>query len=203
MGVVKANPIEYAERYGQTLKRALELPPFVKEIQPPQGVVLAADSNGNPTHVYELEGDVYALNLVDLEREGLLEYRYLLKQVKSSEDSNNNNNNNNAVSLRNNSVNQVLNDLIRLFSSEQQQKQQQQQQPERTDSNNSQKSNDDNKKLTLDEAERLLTLTTQRLGKDLTDDELREFFQTVEIDDEGQIEKKEFKRVFEKLLKQI
>ena len=31
--------------------------------------------------MYELEGDVYALNLVDLEREGLVEYRYLLKQV--------------------------------------------------------------------------------------------------------------------------
>lgn len=34
--------------------------------------------------MYELEGDVYALNLVDLEREGLLEYRYMLKQVSGS-----------------------------------------------------------------------------------------------------------------------
>lgn len=31
--------------------------------------------------MYELEGDVYALNLVDLEREGLVEYRYLLKPM--------------------------------------------------------------------------------------------------------------------------
>ncbi len=41
--------------------------------------ILAADT-GTST-IYELEGDIYALNMVDLEREGLVEYRYLLKQI--------------------------------------------------------------------------------------------------------------------------
>jgi hypothetical protein len=39
------------------------------EIKPPQGVVLAADYQYNG--VYELEGDVQALKLVDLDKEGI------------------------------------------------------------------------------------------------------------------------------------
>lgn len=91
LGIVRANPVEYVQRYGTSLKRSIELPPFVKEIKPPDGVVLAADtsslsssasaSQSQPHALYELEGDVYALNLVDLEREGLVEYRYLLRQM--------------------------------------------------------------------------------------------------------------------------
>lgn len=82
LGVVRANPIEYVQRYGSSLKRAIELPSFVKEIRPPAGVTLAAESGSS--NFYELEGDVYALNLVDLEREGLVEYKYSLKQVEAS-----------------------------------------------------------------------------------------------------------------------
>ncbi len=64
LGVIRANPAEYVARYGATLKTARELPSFVLEIKPPAGVVLAADYQYNP--VYELEGDVGALKLVDL-----------------------------------------------------------------------------------------------------------------------------------------
>ena len=78
---MRANPVEYVQRYGSSLKRSIELPTFVKEIKPPAGVILAADSGAS--NVYELEGDVYALNLVDLEREGLVEYRYLVKPLEA------------------------------------------------------------------------------------------------------------------------
>lgn len=44
LGIVRANPVEYVQRYGSSLKRSIELPSFVKEIKPPDGVVLAADS---------------------------------------------------------------------------------------------------------------------------------------------------------------
>lgn len=44
LGIVRANPVEYVQRYGSTLKRSIELPSFVKEIKPPDGVILAADS---------------------------------------------------------------------------------------------------------------------------------------------------------------
>ena len=73
LGVIRANPAEYVQRYGATLKNSRELPQFVLDIQPPQGVILAADYKYNEVH--ELEGAISALNLVDLEREGLAQYR--------------------------------------------------------------------------------------------------------------------------------
>jgi len=107
LGVVRANPIEYfillkfyklkrkfydlklkkkqfryVKRFGSSLKKSAELPQFVKEIMPPEGVILA-DDNDESTHRYVLEGDVYALNYVDLEREGLQEYRSQLKLSRS------------------------------------------------------------------------------------------------------------------------
>ena len=42
---------------------------YVLDIKNPNGLVLAADYNFNSMH--ELEGNVEALNLVDLESEGL------------------------------------------------------------------------------------------------------------------------------------
>jgi len=73
LGVIRANPVEYVQRYGSTLKIAEEMPDIVKEIRNPEGIVLAANHNYNTLH--ELEGDVDALKLIDLEREGLGEYK--------------------------------------------------------------------------------------------------------------------------------
>ena len=73
LGVVNANPADYVARYGQTLKTSQEIPDFVRKIKPPNGMVLAADTVHRT--VYELEGDVGALKLVDLDGEGLGEYR--------------------------------------------------------------------------------------------------------------------------------
>jgi hypothetical protein len=82
LGVLRANPVEYVERYGASLKTHLELPPFVKEIKPPAGVVLAADYTA-PSYL-ELEGDIQALNYIDFEREGLAEYRTYLARLNQT-----------------------------------------------------------------------------------------------------------------------
>lgn len=82
LGVIRANPAEYVARYGATLKTARELPPFVLEIKPPAGVVLASEQQSN--NVYELEGDVQALRLVDLDREGLGEYKQFVSRLNTS-----------------------------------------------------------------------------------------------------------------------
>jgi hypothetical protein len=79
LGVIRANPAEYVQRYGATLKTARELPQFVLDIKTPDGLVLAADSQAQT--FYELEGDVQALGLVDLDREGLSEYRAFLSKL--------------------------------------------------------------------------------------------------------------------------
>lgn len=79
LGVIKANPIEYINRYGDSLTRSSQLPHFVREIKNPRGLVLAADEE--PKSAHELYGDVHALSLVDLEREGLSEYREQLSRI--------------------------------------------------------------------------------------------------------------------------
>ena len=66
LGVVRANPSEYSARYGATLKRTADLPLFVRDMKPPQGLTLA----GQAAVAYELEGDLHALKLIDLESEG-------------------------------------------------------------------------------------------------------------------------------------
>ncbi len=78
MGVVDADPNEYRQNYSDSI--VTDLPQFVLDIKPPEGITLAADHK--PTHVIELEGDIEALKLIaDLDREGLGEYREYLVQA--------------------------------------------------------------------------------------------------------------------------
>jgi hypothetical protein len=76
MGVIDADPTEYRHNYKDTM--VSELPQFVRDIKPPEGLRLAADHPA-PSNVVELEGDIEALKLVaDLDREGLGAYREFL-----------------------------------------------------------------------------------------------------------------------------
>ncbi len=60
------------------MKQLSEMPQFVKDIRPPEGLVLASESG--ETDVGELEGDIEALSLVDLSAEGLSEYSQFVQQ---------------------------------------------------------------------------------------------------------------------------
>lgn len=84
LGVIRANPAEYVQRYGASLKNATDLPDYVANIKTPEGLVLAANYRYNTIH--ELEGDLQALRLVDLDREGLAEYRSYLSKLGISYD---------------------------------------------------------------------------------------------------------------------
>jgi hypothetical protein len=80
LGVIKANPAEYVERYGASLTLPQNLPDFVLDIKTPEGLVLAADYQ--PAALHELEGDLDAFKLVqNLEAEGLGEYREYLANL--------------------------------------------------------------------------------------------------------------------------
>jgi hypothetical protein len=81
LGVVRANPVEYVQRYGQSLTVSNDLPQFVVDIDTPNGLVLAADFKFKGP--YELEGDIEALKLIDLEKEGLGEYKSYLSKLGS------------------------------------------------------------------------------------------------------------------------
>ena len=78
LGVIRANPVEYVQRYGAELKVSTALPQFVLDIKTPTEVgVLAADYRAKA--LLELEGQLEGFKFVDLDKEGLSEYRsYLL-----------------------------------------------------------------------------------------------------------------------------
>lgn len=83
LGIVKMDPNEYIQKYGKdNLLKSTELPQFVKDIQPPLGIELAA--NKKKPQVNELYGDVFALDFIDLEKEGLNEYNNSKKNDKKS-----------------------------------------------------------------------------------------------------------------------
>ena len=75
LGVTKVCPEDYIVKFGSTLKTYDELPDFVKEIQAPANLRLASQVRAN---VSRLEGDLDALGLIDLDKEGLSEYRIFL-----------------------------------------------------------------------------------------------------------------------------
>jgi len=79
LGVIKANPAEYVQRYGTSLKISQDLPQFVLDIKTPSEFVLAADHKHST--VFELEGQLEAFKYVDLDREGLSEYRAQLERL--------------------------------------------------------------------------------------------------------------------------
>lgn len=79
LGVIRANPTEYINRYGDALTKANQLPNYVTEIKNPKDLLLAADLKHTPSP--ELYGDLYALNYVDLDREGLGEYKNYLERA--------------------------------------------------------------------------------------------------------------------------
>jgi hypothetical protein len=81
LGVTNADPEEYRKLYAKDLVSSQELPLFLNRIQPPAGITLASNWRLPKDYVHELEGDVHALNLIDLDKEGLSEYRdYLVNK---------------------------------------------------------------------------------------------------------------------------
>jgi len=83
LGIIKANPIEYSQRYGDTLKSSNELPQFVLDIKTPDNMCLAADYK--PNFVHELEGHIDALKLIDLDSEGLSDYKSQVPKITSDQ----------------------------------------------------------------------------------------------------------------------
>ena len=74
LGVVRADPVEYLQKYGDSLKVPSGLPKYVLDITTPEGLgKLAAEHRAK--HVHELEGQLDALKYVDLDKEDLSEYQ--------------------------------------------------------------------------------------------------------------------------------
>lgn len=92
LGTENCNPDEYKKTYGEQLIPAEELPEIANKVglkaaQTNSGKVLAAETS----HKYfnELEGDIHALKMIDLDKEGLSEYKYILDQIVVEENQSN------------------------------------------------------------------------------------------------------------------
>ena len=83
LGVENADPASYASRYSSSLTNSNRLPEIVNRFNDkvPQGEVLAV----NQRHTLpRLVGDIQALGLIDLERNGLGEYRSQIGSISRS-----------------------------------------------------------------------------------------------------------------------
>jgi hypothetical protein len=209
LGIIRANPVEYVQRYGSSLKQANELPDFVLEIQPPAGIVLAADYKYNQVH--ELEGELQALKLVDLDKEGLGQYREQLVRMGiskpisfSSMGSVNNNSyashSTSAAASASASTTLGPSSFVPITSTTQ----------APLGSNITDISNllgeifakvdrDGNGSLTFEEAEKLLVKLNSRLGRRHGHDDVRAFFETLSVNNDGTISLNEFRRAFDRL----
>jgi len=75
LGVIRANPVEYVQRYGAELKVHSALPQFVQDIKTPSEVGQLAWEYKGSSAVATLEGQLEGFKFVNLDTEGMTEYR--------------------------------------------------------------------------------------------------------------------------------
>lgn len=168
LGIVRANPIDYVQRYGTTLRQSNELPKFVTDIKTPDGLVLAADYKYNPLH--ELYGDLSALKLIDLEREGLGYYKsYLLNNI---EQKNNYTNYSKYDAQLDDNVNGLIEKIFRSVD------------------------RDQNGRIGFDEAETLISKLNSKLGRNYTKADEKVFSKCLVNNHDRTLDLEEFRRVF-------
>ncbi|RMZ97230.1 hypothetical protein BpHYR1_038506 [Brachionus plicatilis] len=179
LGIIRANPSEYVNRYGSTLKSAKDMPDFVLEIKPPNGIKLASEDGAEQVH--QLEGDVEALKYVDLEKEGLSEYRSQLEQILDKNSMTESNAYYNKV-YSSESVNKNINFVNSMFIL------------------NDILSQIDVDRLKIDQAERLYNKLCMRMGRLFNRDEFSRLLMSAYLNQDGTISLVEFKQAFEALL---
>jgi hypothetical protein len=75
LGVIRANPVEYVQKYGAELKVHASLPQFVQDIKTPSEVGQLAWEYKGSSAVATLEGQLEGFKFVNLDTEGMTEYR--------------------------------------------------------------------------------------------------------------------------------
>lgn len=82
LGVEKADPNAYVQKYGRAnLKKKCEMPAeIVNQVEKEHNIQLAA-TNTKPYYM-ELEGDIHALAMIDLDKEGLSEYKSFFEKYQ-------------------------------------------------------------------------------------------------------------------------
>ena len=176
LGVVKANPAEYAHEFGQSMRASQDLPDFVLDIKGPDGLMLAAEYRAPSRH--ELEGDVHALKLVNLDAEGLSGYRSYLARLglfearKNSQQDNDFFRSADEKEAANDALSELVESLFRTID----------------------RSNKG--VINIEDAEKTLLRLNSRLGRRYGEDDVRTFFNALDLNRDGTLSLKEFNRAF-------
>ncbi len=186
LGEIRANPIKYATKYNQVLTQAKDMPQFILDIQPPNGAVLASDCAVNPVH--ELEGDLDALRLIDLEKEGLTEYKTLLANAAaaaaasqkltsaSSKSPIHNTTTAGAASAANMATpKSAIDEIFRLLY------------------------NKETGRIKVNRAARVVLKVNSRLGRKYGEDDVKHFIRALDINGDGTLSLSEFRQAFANL----
>lgn len=160
--IIEANPAEYRKQFSSELIQADKLPEYVLKINPPEGVKLAANQD-QVGKLPELEGDVEAMRLVDLDQVGLSEYKQYLTKcgiiVKPS-------------LKRNDRAPFLIEDLFRTIDRK-------------------------NKGvINVEDAEKVVLRLNSRFGRRYGEDDVDEFFSTLDTNRDGTLDLNEFKQAF-------
>jgi hypothetical protein len=174
LGIIRANPAEYVERYRTELKVHQDLPEFVNEIKAPSGLKLAAETHS--ASIINLYGDLEALRLIDLDKEGLSQYRNLITGSSSGSITTSSRHQTTTTSVTTkHSKDTIISDIfarLHINSIE---------------------------KVTRSEAERILFILNSELGRRYNEDEERRFFDSLHADAEGLFDLGELKNALFKL----
>lgn len=165
LGVIRANPTEYVERYGVSLLSYLQFPEVVRSfnLRAPAGAQFAHDYTA--ASLLELEGDVHALNMINLDEHGLGEYKAWLAKYLNGGSSQQ------VISF---SVADMLNAVLaELFKS--------------VDTSG-------DAKIEINEAQSVLLKLNQRLGRQYTREDAVTFLTALDANKDGSVSFREFKQ---------
>jgi len=169
LGEIRANPAEYVARYGVSLVLAAKLPEWVRAINTPENLKLGAEANYSD--VYMLEGDVQALKLVDLDREGLAEYRSQVVSFSGAGSSSVMASSGFAASSASSSSGSASLVIDELFSGVR------------------------GGRLSRADAQNLFLAGSSRLGRQANEQELNALFSQLDVNGDGRIDPQEFRRL--------
>jgi hypothetical protein len=166
LGVIRADPNDYVSRYGVALLSYLQFPEFVRafNLRAPSGFQFAHDFTY--ASLLELEGDVSALNLINLDEHGLGEYRAWLAKFLGG-------GNVSAPPSFSISIGAMLEAVLsELFSS--------------VDTSG-------DARIAVNEAQSVLLKLNQRLGRSYSNDDAVSFMRTLDKNGDGFVDFREFK----------
>lgn len=140
------------------------------DIETPEGLVLAA--NQEHKEYYDLEGDIEALKLIDLNKEGLAEYSSYLSSNRSISRQSFKSDLSSTYTKKINELDKIIESIFHSIDK------------------------NENGKITIEDAQKSLLKLNSRLDRDYGESDLDDFFTALDINNKGSLDLNDFKQAF-------